>query len=385
MSPKNVVLTALLIIGTAILLMTPISLPSNMGAGDFRPYWSSSYLLAHGQDFSDLSNMGRIERTLTGWNESYTMYAWFVPTGNLVILPYTLFLFTRATYYWFITNIVVVFLSAILLWHNTKIRIWIPLSATFGFSMTLLSLYYGQVNTFVMLGLALFIFFNASKRDFTAGMSLVLTTIKPHLVILTLPLLLLNIIWQKQWRVLAGFVSTLIGCAFILYALYPQWAVSFWLVITTGMSSFREAPTIAGLLVHVNAYLYGKWLWIAGLFLATIIWWKLKKDLNQRIFIDVSILAGMVIAPVGWSYDQIMLLIPLLHVLEWIISGSVSKKSTIVITLILIVSNLMSFYERVLSLSEVWFFWIPLMVIAVYVFAWKQRQEIDLNVSAKTA
>ena len=37
------------------------------------------------------------------------MYAWFAPAGIILLLPYTLFDFTRATYYWFLTNIAVVF------------------------------------------------------------------------------------------------------------------------------------------------------------------------------------------------------------------------------------------------------------------------------------
>jgi hypothetical protein len=381
LSKKNIKI-ALLLIGVVLFLIIPISLPAQIGATDFRPYWSSSFLLAHGQDFGNPANMDNIERTLTGWKEPYTMSAWFAPTGNLVLLPYILFPFTRATYYWLITNIAIVFLSVTLLWRNTKIHIWIPLGATFGFSMTMLSLIYGQVNTLVVLGLTLFLFFTESKRDFVAGMSLALTTIKPHLVILTLPLLILDIVWRKQWRVLAGFISTLIGCALALYILYPLWPVSFWQVVTSGLGSFREAPTIPGLLVHAGDRTYGKWLWGAGLFLATIIWWKRKKELKQRTLIDASIIAGMILSPIGWSYDQIVLLIPLSHVLEWMIGSSLVRKDTIAITLILIIINLVSFYERTLSLSEVWFFWIPLVIMAVYVFAWKRKQYTVLNVAA---
>lgn len=376
---KNIIKLAsfivILIIG---LLLPPISLQSDIGSGDFRPYWSSSFLLRNGQDFSNRSKMDFVERSQTNWSKPYTMSAWFAPTGNLILLPYTFFPFTRAVYYWLITNIAVIFFSIILLWQNTKIHIWIPLSAFWGFSATLVSLYMGQINTLVVLGLALFIFLDSTKREFLAGACLILVTIKPHLVILTLPLLMLNAIWKKKLKLPAGFVSALVTCAFILWNIYPLWLNSFWQVITSGMSSFRETPTIPGLLVHAG-YGYGKWLWIVVLSLAIIIWWKLKEKVNQRILIDTTILIGMLVSPIGWSYDQVVLLIPLFHVFEWMVRGNLTKGNIIVITLILTVANLISIYERTLSVSEVWFFWIPLVTIIVYIFSWKQKQVKNLG------
>ncbi len=354
-------------------LMFPIPIQPNIGSSDFRPYWSSSFLLRNGQDFSNLSNMDSIERSQTNWRESYTMSAWFSPTGNLILLPYTFLPFAHAVYYWFITNILVVFLSAILLWQRIKIHIWIPLGVSLTYSATLVSLYVGQVNTLVVLGLSLFIFFSAKKHDFLAGACLVLLTIKPHLVILTLPLLILNTIWQRKLKIFAGFMSALVICTLVLWGIYPRWLNSFWQVMTSGMSSFREAPTISGLLVHAG-YGYGKWLWIIVLSLSIIIWWKLRNKIDQRILIDTTILIGMLVSPIGWSYDQIVLLIPLLHVFEWVVSSTLTKGNIMVIVFILVIANSLSFYQRTFSVSDVWLFWIPLVALIVYIFSWKQRR-----------
>ncbi|HZJ22099.1 MAG TPA: glycosyltransferase 87 family protein [Anaerolineales bacterium] len=387
-SPKRIIGIALWIFCAVYFLTVPISFPDNIGVGDFRPYWSSSFLLRHGQDFSNPTNMDFIERTLTGWDEPFTMYAWFAPTGNLVLLPYTLFSFERAAFYWLITNIFVVFLSVILLCNNAKTGVWIPLFVAFAFSATLHSLVLGQINTLVFLGIVLFLFFSASGNDFAAGTSLALTTIKVHLVILTLPLLIIDAAWRKKWYVLVGFLSTITACAFILFLLYPPWLNSFLWVITSGMSGFREAPTIPGLLVHAGNYefgILGKWLWVVSLILAITAWWGLKNKLNQRILIDFSILVGILISPIGWSYDHIILLIPLLHVLEWMSNGSLAKKDVIAIIAVLIVVNLVALYERTRSVSEVWFFWVPIIILTTYLFAWKQKRSTDLNSLLKTA
>lgn len=356
-----------------------------MGTIDFRPYWSSSFLLAHGQDFGDPSILDTAERTLTGWAQPYTMHAWLAPTGNLVLLPYTLFAFPRAAYYWLLSNILIMFLVALLIWHDTKLPGWIPLAATFSFSVTLLSFYFGQVNTLELLGLALFLFLSKLRHDFAAGAGLALTTVKPHLVVLTLPLLLLDILRRRQWRVLAGFVGTLAGSALVLFVLYPSWPTSFWHVVNSGMHTLRETPTVPGLFVLVGEHGWGEWVLAVGLVVALVVWWKYGKEFRRRMLIDVSILAGMVVSPIGWSYDQVMLLFPILHVLEWAANGSLTRKDAVAVVLSLMIINAVTFYQRTLGLSEVWFFWVPMVVAVVYVSSSHRRESGLVNIAARVA
>jgi hypothetical protein len=365
----------LLVCSVIILYIRPFAFTTTIGTGDFRPYWSSSYLLAHGQDFADFSKIYNLERTLTGWIENYTMVAWFSPIGNLVLLPFTFFSFTNASYFWLLINIVIMFLSTILIWQTIGKPIWIPLLATFGFSMTLVSIYVGQVNTVNFFGLALFVYFMGSKRQFAAGISLVLTTIKPQLVILTLPLLLLDIIRSKQWRTLAGFSGALLGCIFTLFVFYFPWPSSFWKVVTSGMETVRATPSVNGILVVAGEQVWGKWVWLIVLALAIVIWWKYRPKFDQRTMIDASILVGLIVSPIGWSYDQVMLLFPILSVFGWMVTGSFAKKDAFTITLILIVVDILSFCERIfLELSDVWYFWVPMVVAVIYCFAWRRKQ-----------
>jgi hypothetical protein len=375
-SKRTIFNSFLLTIGVAILLIIPSPLPAIIGTGDFRPYWTSTYLFAHGQDFSDSTKVYNVERGLTGWDASFPMYAWFAPTGNILLLPYILFDFGRAAYYWLVTNIVIVFSSALLIWQNKKLPVWVPLLSTFSFSMTLLSFEGGQVNTLVLLGLALYFSLSQNrKHEYAAGASLILTTVKAHLVVLALPILLLDILWRKQWRVLAGFAGALMGFTLILFFFYPAWYISFWHLLTFGMSFWRLTPTLPGVLVMAGKGIWGKWLWLIGLACIVVMWWKFRKQLDQRTWVDISILGGMAVSPVGWSYDQVILLFPLLHILEWAINGSLTKKQGAVIGTILIIGNAITYYQRIKVGNEVWFFWVPLFVAGVYVFARQSRQK----------
>jgi hypothetical protein len=365
---------ALLVCAAGLILAFPLPLPEQIGATDFRPYWSASYLLGRGQDFSDPALIDATERTLTGWDRDYTMSAWFAPTGNLVLLPFTLLPFRRAAYDWLLVNIAVIFISAIILWRGSQQRLWVALAACFAFSMTLLSLIYGQVNTLVVLGLALYLHFSERRGEAAAGMSLALTTIKPHLVILALPLLLLDAVRRRQWRLLVGFGGVLSACALLLFALNPAWLQRFWRLVTAGMDLVRETPTLNGLLVLAGEGLWGKWLWLPALLLAVLLWWVRGRQWEQRTLIDVAVMAGLVVAPVGWSYDQVMLLLPLLSVLGWAADGSLSKRDAAVSVWVLIAANALTFYQRIQTPSEVWFFWVPLVMAGVYAVAWRRHK-----------
>jgi hypothetical protein len=364
-----------IMLGAAILIF-PVSLPPGAGDWDFQAYWSSSYLLAQGQDFSDPVTLGEIQHTLTTREDPETLYAWYSPIGNVILLPFTAIPFTRAVYYWLIINIIILFYSALLIWDNADKRIWIPLLAVFSFSMSITSLVFGQVNTLEVLGLALFLSLSKSNKPYFAGASLVLTTVKPHLVILTLPILILDLIRKKDWKVLAGFFAGIAACFIILFAFYPPWMQSFWSVISSGMSTVRETPTINGLLVLINEYKIGKAAWLIALLIGIAGWWLRGQTWDRRTFIDLSLTAGLILSPIGWSYDQIMLVFPILSILSWAAKGELPRNVSRSMVVILILANLLAYYLRTFSPSDVWFFWFPFVVLGLYIFGMRKLQPV---------
>jgi len=363
---KKLLLVFSLLFIFVIILKSPIPESTNIGTGDFRPYWSASYLLAHGQDFSNPGLMDNIERTLTGWNKPFTMMAWFAPTGMVILLPSTFLPFEKAAFFWLLTNILVLSSTAFLLWSDVKRKIWIPLLAVFAFPMTLLSLYVGQINTLVLFGLAVFISLKKPEHQYFRGIGLALTTIKPHLVILTLPLIILDSIYNKQWKILIGFFGSLLVCLVILFALYPSWPIGFWNLVSSGMSTIRETPTISGLIAYTTGQSWGKWLWIPSLLSSIVIWWTRKDSLDHDKMIHVSIILGLLISPIGWSYDQIMLLIPFLYLLKTINQKELSIGKSINSYFSFIIIYSISLFMRTKSFNEVWFLWVPIILGIIF-------------------
>lgn len=366
---------ALIVLLGALLLAVPISLPPGAGDRDLQAYWSSAYLFAHGQDFSDPVKLGEIERTLTTHDEPETLYSWFSPIGNVILLPLTFIPFTRAVSYWLILNILVLFLSILLIWDNTDSRTWIPLLAAFGFSMSVISLIFGQINFLEVLGLALFLSLSRWNKPYFAGASLVLTTIKPHLVILTLPILLLDLLRKKEWKVLAGFIAVLLLCAAILFIFYPAWVQSSMVVVTSGMSNVRETPTVNGLLVLLGENLAGKAIWLVAL-LAEVVWWCLRgNQWERRRFIDISLAVGLIVSPIGWSYDQIMLLFPILTLLSWVVRGALPRAMSGIVIGVLLFADLLTYLLRASTPSDVWFVWVPVVILGLYLSALRQLKK----------
>lgn len=361
----------LLLLGAAILLF-PISLPAGAGDRDLQAYWSSAYLFRHGEDFSDPVRLGEIERSLTTHADPETLYSWFSPIGNVVLLPLTWLPFPRAVFYWLILNILVLFSSSLLIWDRADSRNWIPLVAALSFSMSVYSLIFGQINFLEVLGLALFLYLSKSNKPYLAGASLVLTTIKPHLVILTLPILLLDLLRKKDWKVLAGFGVVLLFCFAILSAFIPSWIQSSLVVVTSGMSNVRETPTLNGLLVLFGEKAIGKALWLVALLIGVLWWWLKGKTWERRRFIDLSLTVGLIVSPIGWSYDQVMLLFPILSLLAWVARGEFPAAVSRIIVIVLILANLLAYLMRLPSPSDVWFFWIPFLVLGLYLFALKK-------------
>ena len=366
----------ILLIG-AIILLFPITLPSGAGDMDLQAYWGSAYLFAHRQDFSDYNALGDVQRALANRTRSDTQYAWFFPTGNVILLPFTFLPFTRVVYYWLILNLVSFFFSAILAWEGPEKRVWIPLVAVFSFALTLISLVFGQINSLVVLGLALFLTFSKSDKPYLAGASLVLTTIKPHLVIITLPILFLDLLRKKEWKTLIGFFIALGFCFIVLFALYPPWIQSFWRVLSSGMNTVRETPTINGLLVLLGEFTIGKLLWLVTLIAGIVWWWLLGQNWDRRTFIDISVAVGLIVSPIGWSYDQVMLVFPILTLLAWSVSEQLPKLTSKAVITVLILGNIAAYYLRTFTPSDVWFFWVPMVVLGLYLTAQTQILQAD--------
>ncbi len=350
-------------------------LPDKMPVGDFRAYWTATYLLRNRLDFSDPQVLYQAEQVLTGWQEEFVLHAWIAPSGNFILLPYTFLSFRWAAWLWLWTNVFLVTASAILIWHKKGWPLAVFLAWFFSFTLTSVAM--GQVNTLVLFGLALFLFLQERKQAFWSGAGLAVTTVKPHLVIITLPLLLLMLWRRRQWQALGGFLAGGAVAAATLTLVFPKWLALSWRNIGYGASLVRYTPTLNGVLALLGQANWGKWLWLLVLAGAVGAWGIWGRDWNWRDVVDVSLLAGLAVAPFGWSYDQIMLLFPIWRVFQWGVTGALPRRQFVVASLAFVLLNALAFWLRARGVRDISFVWTPFAVAVVYGFAYWGRRAAD--------
>jgi hypothetical protein len=108
------------------------------------------------------------------------------------------------------------------LWLLAVIMIWTVLNYN-----SVRTIILGQYAGLIFLWLMACLVALRRRADLLAGALLALTTIKPQMVFLVIPALLLWALWQRRWRFVAGFTSSMIILVGLSFLLLPGWMVGF--------------------------------------------------------------------------------------------------------------------------------------------------------------
>jgi hypothetical protein len=156
------------------------------------------------------------------------------------------------------------------------------------------------------------------KRDLWAGIVIVIATMKPTLIFLVIPFLVLWAIIQKRRRFIVGFFGT--GSFLILGSviLLPSW-ISDWLNRIAAYSEYTVGQSPIWLLSHE----YLPWLGDVGvtvisaaliLGLLYIWWWHFRKSEDGSFFwvLGVTLLTSNVLVSRSATTNYVILLLPIL-------------------------------------------------------------------------
>ncbi len=410
MNPASILLTAVLLAGYLLLCFLPTPFPGQLTKVDFQVYWGASYLLSRSENFADPDLLYQLQQELTGWNEDSPQLrmSWNPPWLLAFFLPMTWLPFERASWVWFITNLALIFASSALLWQlyatsrDTLRHLWVGWLAAFFFIPTLTTLFIGQISLVVLIGLVGFLWLwrrgegPTAVSLFLAGLSLSLTTIKPHLVYLVLPLLLLEVGWGKRqtgapqsqcrWLpdpdlawVLAGLLlPVLLGTA-VTFMLRPTFLTEYASTVSWGNLGFRTVPTLGFALYRLTGWPGIRWMALLVLPLAIAGWWRnraqghkengINKSIPLEIWLAVALLLSVITAPFGWSFDQVVLLLPVQQMCVWLVEGRLQRKEGLLICLAYLGINGAALAQRFAGVRDDAFFWLPIALLALYLVA----------------
>jgi hypothetical protein len=344
----------------------------SLGTKDFLGYWGSGQLMRAGESPYDFVKLRQLQSKLASSLE-LPVVMWNPPWILVWLYPVLLWPFPMAALLWLGLNYALILASATVLWRlqagpsNPR---WVGIAwvASLAFVPTLHVLYMGQVSSLLLLGIVGFLYASARGWDFLAGVSLALTTIKPHVVYLLWIAFLWWVIVERRWRYLAG-VGTSLLAALGLLAVY--WPASLWgyRTVLSQPPIFYKTPTLGGVL---RLWLSPEDPWIqflvssivGGTFLAYLL--LRHRGLNWGAVLAPILLISVPTASYGYTFDQIVLLVPYLAVVGRIAERSPFDGGKTLLLVALLMINGMMAAQGLLRMDYWLSFWAPWALALVF-------------------
>ncbi len=174
----------------------------------------------------------------------------------------------------------------------------------------------GQFAIFGFFSLALALYLLQRQHDGWAGAILVLSTMKPTLVFLVVPFLILWAIIRRRWRFVIGFGITLGGAMLGSWLLLPTWLTD-WLLRVDRYSAYTVGQSPVWLMTHQvlpAAGQAGELLLTAllmGLMLVT--WWQTFRQTDEARFywtIGITLVVSDLVVARSATTNYVLLLLP---------------------------------------------------------------------------
>jgi hypothetical protein len=298
---------------------------------DYICYWAAGQELAHHGNPYDGTTILKLEQT-TGYPGGRAFFMRNPPTAFAFVLPLGYIGMRTGSILWSLAIICALIISIRLLWilqGSPPDRLFM---AAYLFLPVIPCLHQGQTGIFLLLGVVLFLFFR-DLAPYLAGAALILPSLKPHLFLPFGVVLIYWIISRRAYRILAGFLSTLLLSVATAYFLdqsgWPQYAS---MIRTEGISN-EFVPTLSLVFRHAinpNA----TWLQvvpaIAGCIWAAFYFFRNRRGWNWSTNGSLVLLVSVMVAPYAWLPDECV-------VLPAIVAGlcAASRKSLVLFCVIM--------------------------------------------------
>jgi hypothetical protein len=342
---------------------------------DFVQYWAAAKLYAIGGNPYSPVELLDVERQ-AGWSDAIPLLMWNPPWALPLILPLGWLDYHTARFLWFVAHALTVMLVARALWKIFRGSLrnfhyaWI---AVLTFAPIHFVLLFGQIGPLVVLGLAGFLFFSRKEQWLCAGASLIIAAIKPHLIYLLWPAVVLWL-WGKSRARIAPVVLGAAVIAALPLALnlqiYAQYlaliqdnqvvGLNDWPTPTLGMALAQLFPASAVWIRWMPSLVGTLW----------FLWYWQRHSLTWEWVTELPLLLVVSAATTGfaWTYDYVVLLPALLQCAAWTTEMEPKRRRIIIgvhalLTAILVGSKI-AFDGDLLSIS---YFWLPLVLLIFYI------------------
>jgi hypothetical protein len=355
-----------------------IASTTDFGESDFMIYWAATYLVKDGQNPYNIELIKSIQQSQPHSKPEVTTIAWNPPFMFVFLLPFAWLPFTVAKFAWLITSILIVLTAGLMLTHiylreTSPITKLLFLMLAIAFPAVVTGLYMGQVTFLVFWGLVVSLFLIKKEQWFWAGAALLLTSIKPHIVVLPVMYILVYMALRRKFQGWGGLMIAGIANMAFLLILSPDLIRN--LIGETAVASGQWATsTIGGLLSYWDITEAGRYLFLLFLPLPFFL-----ARYSEKFSVEFSVaLLTLITVPTtfyGWSYDQTILLIPIAQVFSWL----TRSKYRLVISFCITGAILFNYYQRTLPYNEVYYVWVPLAWCLIFGLTWHSVPRLNQN------
>ena len=272
---------------------------------DYIVYWATGQQLMHHRNPYDPAALNQIERD-AGFKGGASYYMRNTPWGLPLAFPLGYFGARAAALPWSLLMLALLAASVRLLCKTLgspgRHIDWLG----YGFPPALFCIILGQTSVILLIGLVLFLRFHKT-RPFFAGAALWLCTIKPHLF---LPFVLVLLVWigvSRSYRILAGaFAAMAIDGALTALIDPSAWAQYVHYMRTSTIT--REFTACFGDVLRDALNPSAEWLAfvpaVLGCAWALIYFWPRRRTWDWLEHGSLLVLVSLLVAPFGWIFDQ---------------------------------------------------------------------------------
>ena len=305
---------------------------------DFAAYWQAGYMVLSGQDIYNSSEwIAERQQRGTALHSEPTFH---YPLPFAVLFsPLALFPVESAYTLWLFFGQIAIVTSILILLSFYPARTGyfelFTIAGIFLFRPSFSVIFNGQILSLLLIFVCVSILLFHNQDWFWGGFALSLLSLKPSI---GLPILALAGLWllaKKQWP---GILGIALGCITLLLAgmlIDPNWPIEYIRVSGDSFSKyFGLHPTMWGVVDKI--FIKDTKSLVAGAVVSLTILVTEVYVLNRRgthsapIEAFASILpAGLLIAPYSWSYDQILLAVPLIYLMIRVASSQGNRMAVL--------------------------------------------------------
>ncbi|MBL8824528.1 MAG: DUF2029 domain-containing protein [Planctomycetia bacterium] len=281
------------------------------GGTDFKQYYTTSRLILEGSNPYDYDKAGKIQRELG--EKGATQVPYGPPTSLLPFIPLGWVDFLTAIQIQLGLNVGMLVISCFL-WgkmlypiSNTMpllsciaVIAWIPCLSLFGM---------GHVTSWTLLGFTLWCFFQTQNKPWLAGICLALSIIKPHLAFGMVVFAGVYGIRNREWKMLAGFVLTVLVMILATWLIRP----SIWHEFLGSIEQSNPTQWYNATLDGWGRFYFGPWFRVVSIAMSVsllawivILAWKGGKNFPETCPLVLAL--WMAATPYAFSYDYVLLL-----------------------------------------------------------------------------